>query len=94
MKPTEQMKKVSLNLGTGDVGGGSHDSPEASRRVNAVATALAGTVGGTGVGGTCCPRLCLNGDPTQSLTRSANSSARARPSLEEPLRSGLICFIW
>ena len=87
------MKKVSLNLGTGDVGGGSHESPDASSRVNAVATALAGTVGGTGVGGTCCPRLCLSGDPTHSFTRSANNSARARPSLDEPLRRGLICLI-
>ena len=93
MNPTEQMKNVSRKRGIGEVDGGSQDSPEESRRVSALATARAGGLGGAGVGGICCPRLCLNGEPTQSLTSRAKSSARARPSLEELLSKGLICFI-
>ena len=45
VKPTEQMKKVSLKRGMGEVCGGSQDSPEASSLVRAEATALAGAVG-------------------------------------------------
>ena len=40
------MKKVNLNLGTGDVGGGSHDRPDVRRFVNAAATFLAGGLKG------------------------------------------------
>ena len=40
VKPTEQMKKVSRNLGIGDVGGGSQERPLASSLVRAVATDL------------------------------------------------------
>ena len=94
VNPKEQIKKVSRNLGIGDVGGGSHERPEASSLVSAVATALAGGLGGAGVAGICWPRLCLNDDPTQSLTSKANSSTRARPSLELTLNKGLICLIW
>ena len=36
------MKNVNLKLGTGDVGGGSHDSPEVKRLVKAAATFRAG----------------------------------------------------
>lgn len=42
VNPTEQMKKVSLNLGTGEVGGGSHDKPDVRRFVSAAATFRAG----------------------------------------------------
>ena len=36
------MKNVNLKLGTGDVGGGSHESPEVRRLVKAAATFRAG----------------------------------------------------
>ncbi len=90
MKPTLQMKKVSLNLGTGDVGGGSQERPEARSFVRADATARAGGDGAEGAVGICWPRRCLRGDPTQSFTRSAKSSAKALPNLDDPLRRGLI----
>ena len=48
MKVTQQMKKVSLNLGSGDVGGGSQLRPELRSLVSAVATALAGGEGREG----------------------------------------------
>ena len=55
---------------------------------------LAGGAGMAGVGGICCPLLCLSGLLTQGLTRSPNRSARARPSRLLPLNSGLICCSW
>ena len=36
------MKNVNLKLGTGDVGGGSHESPDVRRLVKAAATFRAG----------------------------------------------------
>ena len=87
------MKKVKRNLGIGEVGGGSQLRPEANNLVKAEATALAGGLGGAGVAGICWPRRCRNGDPTHNLTRSANSSTSARPSLELTLSKGLICLI-
>ena len=42
VNPIEHMKKVNLKLGTGDVGGGSHDNPDVRRLVNAAATFRAG----------------------------------------------------
>ena len=93
MNPTLQIKNVSLNLGRGDVDGGSQDSPLVSSLVSAVATALAGGEGIAGDGWFTWPLLCLRGDPTQSLTRRPNSSARALPSLLLPLSRGLICLI-
>ena len=48
VNPKEQMKKVKRNLGIGDVGGGSHERPEAKSLVNAEATARAGGLGGAG----------------------------------------------
>ena len=93
VKPKEQMKKVNLNLGMGEVGGGSQLRPEAKSLVKAEAMALAGGLGGAGVAGICCPRRCLKGDPTHNLTNRANSSTSARPSLELTLNKGLICLI-
>ena len=43
------MKKVKRNLGIGDVGGGSHERPEAKSLVKAEATARDGGLGGAGV---------------------------------------------
>ena len=77
------MKNVSLNLGIGEVGGGSQLRPAASNLVKAEATARAGGLGGAGVAGICWPRLCLSGEPTHNLTSNAKSSTRARPSLDE-----------
>lgn len=55
-----------LNLGTGEAGGGSQDSPNAKSRVSALATARAAGEGILGEGGICWPRLCRVGEPTQS----------------------------
>ena len=55
-KEREQMRKVSRNLGRGEVGGGSQDRPLVSSLVSAVATARAGGEGMAGAGGTCWPR--------------------------------------
>ena len=44
------MKKVSLNLGRGEVGGGSHERPLDRSFVRAVATALAWGDGRVGLG--------------------------------------------
>ena len=49
MNPKEQMKKVKRNLGIGEVGGGSHERPEAKSLVKAEATARDGGLGGAGV---------------------------------------------
>ena len=43
------MKKVKRNLGIGEVGGGSHERPEAKSLVKAEATARDGGLGGAGV---------------------------------------------
>ena len=51
VNPKEQMKKVKRNLGIGDVGGGSHERPEAKSLVKAEATARDGGLGGAGVAG-------------------------------------------
>ncbi len=82
MNPSEQMKKVRRNFGIGEVDGGSQERPDASNLVKAEATARAGGLGGAGVFGMAWPRRCLRGDPTQSLTKSAKSSTKARPSLQ------------
>ena len=47
------MKKVNLNFGMGEVGGGSQLRPAANNLVRAEATALAGGLGGAGVAGIC-----------------------------------------
>lgn len=66
VKPTEQMRKVSLNLGTGDGGNLSQDSPRISRQLRDVATLRAPREGGAGASGICCPLRCLIGDPMHS----------------------------
>ena len=44
--------------------------------------------------GICWPLRWRKGDPTQSLTKRANNSTKARPSREDTLSKGLICLIW
>ena len=56
MNPTEQIRKVSRNFGTGEAGGGVQESPANSRCARADATALADAEGGVMGVATCCPR--------------------------------------
>ena len=55
----------------------------AMRKRNRSGADLAGGAGMAGVGGICCPLLCLSRLPTQSLTSSPNRLL--------PLNSGLMC---
>src|SRR5687767_12051854 len=92
VNPTEQMRKVSLNLGVGEDGGGSHDRPLLSNTVSNEATDRAAGDGRVGVWGICCPRRCLIGDPTHSC-REKKLHVRKGKHVSEIKRERTI-FFW